>query len=1198
MFARLAASGVLLVFVFFQLGPQNERPLLVPQVGHRGDVTTLAFSADSAYLLSATRANSPEARIWELAAGREVLTLVGHTSLATARFHPSEPRVVTAGDSIQVWSIEHGKWEREIGPADGHVRDVTFSGDGTLLVTGSRAAYSDEASDNVVRVWEWRSGRLIHAWRGHAQAVTAVAIAPRGDLVASGDEGGAIIIWDPVSGRHVRQLKPAGPLVHALEFSTGSHLRALLADHTVEQWDVRVGRLLEAARPSANIVSQDAEGTPYVGALSPAGDFAATVHKGWYHPFKGLVLRDLVRQSERVIPLDDRYVTGAAFSADERYLASGDFNGQIRIWDRLHNKETHRFSGLVTLNEDAVLVSHERRLVTGGDDGLLRFWDLNTGAMDRVVRAHEQGFQTLAISQSGRLLATGATTSEIRLWNGDTVEALHVLDRRGLSPSDLAFSPDERSVAAAYQDGAIVRWSTTNGKSEWTRQHSGESIAASAIAFSPDGSLVLSGGGGVPSYFVYERPAERLSPVFAALQRIRAVFSLLDSFKANRRGREQSMFVHSAVQSSKAPQSRPPVTNRNDPIHSRVNVWDAATGALRGFLASPGAPVSALAFSPDGRSLVAGSLDGSIVQWDWPPIIRTMAREVPPTRRLVPATTPYGGGVSSLALSPDGTRLAYSINSTISLVDLSSGKTLVSLTGHTSWVPALLFSPEGKLLISVGRDGTIRVWRPEDTTQLATLVGFSRSPDWLAFTPEGFFDGTERAWQLTPFQYPSRPLKLFEPEQFFSQFFQPRLVADIFLSNLRIPGVLEARGDPRASMDVSKYRESRMPTVTIARTTADGRSASIELEVQDNGSGARDLRVFRNGSLVHHTAGDLRLKAGVRIYQTQVQIALATGTNLIEAYAFSRDDVRSKTVSALMSAAGPGRRSRVALIAVGVNRYGGPSVDLQFAVPDAQIFAERLSMSLTGLRAYEPFTPNVLTDETATKARVLETLRQFARGRLAQLGPDDDLVVFFAGHGFALGDRYFLIPYGVNLENAHTDTTAGRLELGAISISDRDLEGAFRDIDARRILLIVDACESGQLLESGQSRPGPMNSRGMAQLAYEKGIYLLGAAQSRQTALELQRFGHGILTHVLVREGLDDLAADRNPRDRQVTVDEWLDYTAQRVPRVVQDELRRGAPGQARPLVSRAVTRASGQTPRAYYRRLAERERWVLRQEK
>ena len=121
-----------------------------------------------------------------------------------------------------------------------------------------------------------------------------------------------------------------------------------------------------------------------------------------------------------------------------------------------------------------------------------------------------------------------------------------------------------------------------------------------------------------------------------------------------------------------------------------------------------------------------------------------------------------------------------------------------------------------------------------------------------------------------------------------------------------------------------------------------------------------------------------------------------------------------------------------------------------------------------------------------------------------------------------------------------------------------------------------------------------MNSKGLAQLAYEKGMYILTAAQSYQAALEAEQLGHGYLTYALVEEGLKQSAADYQPKDSRVVVREWLDYATERVPRMQEAQMK-----AARDLKHNIafvegeekvaeVDKRSLQRPRVFYRRETE----------
>jgi uncharacterized caspase-like protein len=168
--------------------------------------------------------------------------------------------------------------------------------------------------------------------------------------------------------------------------------------------------------------------------------------------------------------------------------------------------------------------------------------------------------------------------------------------------------------------------------------------------------------------------------------------------------------------------------------------------------------------------------------------------------------------------------------------------------------------------------------------------------------------------------------------------------------------------------------------------------------------------------------------------------------------------------------------------------------------------------------------------------------------RIKPAEPEDAVVVYFAGHGTARKNRFYLIPYDLGYDGQRDSLNeAGLNTVLAHSISDRELEQAFEHIDANGLLMVLDACNSGQALESEEKRRGPMNSKGLAQLAYEKGIYILTAAQAYQAALEAVELGHGFLTYALVEDGLNKAKADSD-NDQRISIREWMDYAVQRVP--------------------------------------------------
>jgi len=151
------------------------------------------------------------------------------------------------------------------------------------------------------------------------------------------------------------------------------------------------------------------------------------------------------------------------------------------------------------------------------------------------------------------------------------------------------------------------------------------------------------------------------------------------------------------------------------------------------------------------------------------------------------------------------------------------------------------------------------------------------------------------------------------------------------------------------------------------------------------------------------------------------------------------------------------------------------------------------------------------------------------------------------------------------------------------------------------MVMVIDACNSGQALEAEEKHCGPMNSKGLAQLAYEKGMLILTASLSYQAALEVARtpqgkkIEHGLLTYSLL-EGLSTASADTDG-NKQVIDREWLNYAVQQVPQMQLEAMRTrdadvkqgkrdigvffvGPPDKKTPPEKRGL-----QTPRVFYRR-------------
>jgi len=151
--------------------------------------------------------------------------------------------------------------------------------------------------------------------------------------------------------------------------------------------------------------------------------------------------------------------------------------------------------------------------------------------------------------------------------------------------------------------------------------------------------------------------------------------------------------------------------------------------------------------------------------------------------------------------------------------------------------------------------------------------------------------------------------------------------------------------------------------------------------------------------------------------------------------------------------------------------------------------------------------------------------------------------------------------------------------LPVATLSTDDLARSVETIDASDLLLIVDACESEGTIAADGFKPGPMGSRGLGQLSYDKGMRILTATQAEDFALGIGALKQGLLTYSLVKDGIEAGNADFRPVDTTISVSEWLQYGEHRVPTLYVEIMNGDLPSEIKNLVQSHAREIRTQQP-------------------
>ncbi len=537
-----------------------------------------------------------------------------------------------------------------------------------------------------------------------------------------------------------------------------------------------------------------------------------------------------------------------------------------------------------------------------------------------------------------------------------------------------------------------------------------------------------------------------------------------------------------------------------------------------------------------------------------------------------------------------GSEAAYGVH----VWNASTGEHLFDLPDAAAATSLVVLGPRGKTLLAPDRSNALGIWSAADGSRLGMLRALPQG-EWLVTAQSGLFDGSPRGWSQIAWRDPDG-LKTEPAEVFFTDFYRPGLFAEL------LDGHQPAL--PRNLAQVDR----RQPTVVLSASSPSTAERTVQLEINATeastgapGGGVRDLRLFRNGVLIKAWRGDLPVKQG----KTTLQVVepVVAGANHFTAYAFNHDNVKSADAETVVQGTAARRPGTVFLLAVGVNQYSNNEFNLRYAAPDATRMGDALEKSQQKAGRYPEVVRVDLLDSQATKANILFALNRLAGqsqgkllpnappalAKLRVVQPEDSVMIYFAGHGIAWQDHFYLVPHDLGYTGSRSNLADGIDAVLQHSISDVELESSLEPLDASHILLVIDACNSGKALDAEEQRRGPMNTRGLAQLAYEKGIDVLTASQSYQAALESSRLGHGYLTYALAEEGLT--LADTTPVDGKVTAPEWFEFASSRVPQLQIRALEEGSTSgrqltfEADPSVGAGKTASRLQTPRFYYRR-------------
>lgn len=588
------------------------QPLGQPLGGHTGAITQVAFTVDSARLVSA--GTDGTLRVFDAGAAARGTPigrpLLGHTGEITALAISPDGKLIASGGgddmTILLWDAVTGL---SVGPPlRGHKKTVSglaFSADGRQLASVSW--------DQTIRLWAARSGQALPLTLPKSDyPLRAVAFSPSAPLLAVGGgelakDSHAAEGTEPPAGVQLWSLEQPTPVIRplpgsrrsiisSLAFSpSGQQLAAGSWDKLVLLWSVGSGRL------SGRLHSP---GGPVLGlAYAPGGEWLATATESggplvWSTRAGPALQRESVSAAEKL--------TSVAVSPDGKTIIAGGYDHALHRFSR-DDAGLHEAAPLSAPPGVIYAVAYSpdgQRLAAAGEDQVVRLWTADGQPQGAPLTGHSALIYSLAFDPSGARLASGSFDGELRLWStADGKPAGPPLRGHSQAVLGLGFSPDGRHLCSASQDISLRIWDVGTS-AELAQVVKGHALALTTCAFTPSGAQVVTAS---------EDSTLRvwaLSPPAPAAGAPSGQLSLLP--------------IGGPLRGHKGKVRKLVITADGQRVLSvgedqTLRLWDLQTQTLIGTVGAGSGIMTGVALLPGGQQAVTTSEDRSLRLWDLDP---------------------------------------------------------------------------------------------------------------------------------------------------------------------------------------------------------------------------------------------------------------------------------------------------------------------------------------------------------------------------------------------------------------------------------------------------------------------------------------------------------------------------------------------------------------------------------------------------
>ena len=591
----------------------------------------------------------------------------------------------------------------------GTVFSVSATPDGRLVVAG--------CLDGAVVIADMNNGAIVGFLEGHNDGpVMSVCVTPDGRRAVSGGTADqALRVWDLERRTCLRTLEVGipgkieedfGKEVVASMTADGRRAVSGSCDGVMQLWDLENGDCLH--------ILEGHRGPVTCASLTPDGQRAVTggedgTLRVWdlengtcLHILEGALTAETKRN--RRVSIRNVPVTSLSLTSDSRRAVTGGNDGMLRVWDLESGACLHILEGLTGPANSASVTPDGRVAVALGDNGTLGVWDLQSATMVRRIERRE--VYAACVTPDGRHAVSGSHDGALRLWDLESGAETAALETEIGGVESLTVTPDGRLAVSGSADRTVRVWDVEMGACLHTFKGPSHSVSVSS-----DGSRAVSASGQLRNGQLHKDTA-----IYVWDLRSGACHTL--------EGHTDNILSVSIT-----PNGRLAVSGSTD---CTVRVWDLTNGICMHTLEGHSKLVTCVSVMPDGRRAVSGSSDATLRVWDL---------------RSGTCLRTLEGGIDQIhcvSVTPDGRHAVVGGNHSVQVWDLKSGASLRTLKTEGAWICSVCVTPDGQYIINGSVSDTLQFWDFDTGSCLAQYFeGATIGKVVVASTPTVLVAGTK-----------------------------------------------------------------------------------------------------------------------------------------------------------------------------------------------------------------------------------------------------------------------------------------------------------------------------------------------------------------------------------------------------------------------------------------------------------------------